>query len=181
MNNLASLQFPIDNIASCSCIYIKYKHQLTTYARQYIADSSEAEDLVTEVFIRFLARPRSFENVYFLRSFLYSSVYHACINWHKKQGRKKVQLESLASFLGGEWEDYALNNLQKKETSSELWQAVEEMPFSRKRIFKMAYYEGMENSAIAIQLNLSVNTVKNHKVNALRELRRRLPRAELMH
>ena len=44
------------------------------------------------------------------------------------------------------------------------------MPPQRRRIFRMSRYLGYSNGEIATRLNLSINTVNNHIVLALRDL-----------
>lgn len=51
---------------------------------------------------------------------------------------------------------------------------IDRMPPQRQRIFRMSRYLGYSNSEIARHLNLSINTVNNHIVLALRELKAEL-------
>jgi len=48
--------------------------------------------------------------------------------------------------------------------------AIDRMPPQRRRIFRMSRYLGYSNGEIATRLNLSINTVNNHIVLALRDL-----------
>src|SRR3982750_1346254 len=105
MNNLAQLHFSKEEPSLFNVIYSKFRPLLCNYAMEYVPVSDDAEDLVTDVLIRFLDKPRSFNNVVAVRAFLYTSVYHACINWSIKKSRKDKNQESLRIFLSNDWEE----------------------------------------------------------------------------
>ena len=48
---------------------------------------------------------------------------------------------------------------------------IDRMPPQRQRIFRMSRYLGYSNGEIAERLHLSINTVNNHIVLALKELK----------
>lgn len=48
---------------------------------------------------------------------------------------------------------------------------IDRMPPQRQRIFHMSRYLGYSNGEIADRLHLSINTVNNHIILALRELK----------
>ena len=51
---------------------------------------------------------------------------------------------------------------------------METLPPQRKAIFKMRYFEGKDNSKIAEQMQISINTVKVQLVKARRHLKQQL-------
>ncbi|WP_212005198.1 RNA polymerase sigma factor [Chitinophaga sp. HK235] len=55
--------------------------------------------------------------------------------------------------------------------------AVQQMPDQRRRIYQLSREEGLKPSEIAVQLSLSVNTVKNTLVTALKQIREHLTKA----
>lgn len=180
MNNLAQLHFSKEEPALFNVIYRKFRPLLCNYAMEYVPASDDAEDLVTDVFIRFLDKPRSFNNVVAVRAFLYTSVYHACINWSIKKSRKDKNHESLRIFLSNDWEEYALTRLISKEGARELSAAMESISAQSRQVCKMLYYEGLSLSEIAEQMKLSKNTVKNHQARGLKVLRAKLNKGRLL-
>jgi len=179
MNNLALLKFSMEDPSLFNVIYRKFRPLLCSYAMEYVPFSADAEDLVTDVFVRFLDKPRTFNNVVAVRAFLYTSVYHACINWSIKKTRKDKNQESLRIFLSNDWEEYALTQLITKEGARELSAAMESISTQSRLVCKMLYYEGLSLSEIAEQMKLSKNTVKNHQARGLKVLRARLTRHRL--
>ena len=179
MNKQAELQFSKDAPGSFNTIYRKYLPLLCNYAMKLVPVSAEAKDIVTDVFIRFLDKPRNFHSPGAVRAFLFTSVYHACINWSIQEKRKCRNQESLSIFLSNDWEEYALSRLISKEGSRELFAAVDSMVAQPGKVCKLLYYEGLTLSQVAMRMNLSKNTVKNHQAKGLRILRAALNRERL--
>jgi len=71
MNDRAQLLFSKENTETFSLLYLKYRPLLCNYGAKYITDPTDVEDLVTDVFIRFLDKPRSFNNMIAVRAFLF--------------------------------------------------------------------------------------------------------------
>jgi RNA polymerase sigma-70 factor (ECF subfamily) len=180
MNNRAQLQFSKDNTANFSTLYRKYWPLLCNYGAKYIPDPADVEDLVTDVFIRFLDKPRSFDNMVAVRAFLFKSVFNACINWSVLQGRRQKNFESLCIYYSHDWEDYSLSRLIRKEAGSELLAAIETIPPQARKVCKLLYLKGMNYDQVAAQLNISRNTVKNHQTGALKVLRKKFPQREFL-
>lgn len=180
MNDRAQLQFSRENTTSFSPLYQKYWPLLCNYGARYISDPADVEDLVTDVFVRFLDKPRSFSNMVAVRAFLFKSVYYACINWSILQGRKQRNFENLCSYYSQDWEDYSLSQLIRKEAGTELMAAIETIPPQARRVCKLLYLKGMNYDQVAAQLNISRNTVKNHQTGALKVLRKKFPQRELL-
>jgi RNA polymerase sigma-70 factor (ECF subfamily) len=62
--------------------------------------------------------------------------------------------------------------LEEKEMLKQVTQAIGKMPPMRRKIFELSREQGMSYKEIALYLSLSVSTVKNHIVLAIRDLRR---------
>lgn len=180
MNDRAQLQFSKENTASFNVLYRKYWPLLCNYGEKYIADPADVEDLVTDVFVRFLDKPRTFNNMVAVRAFLFKCVYHACINWSLLQDRKQRNFESLCTYFSHDWEDFSLSKLIRKEAGTELLAAIETIPPQARKVCKLLYLSGMNHDEVAAQLNISRNTVRNHQTGALKVLRKKFPQRELL-
>lgn len=69
---------------------------------------------------------------------------------------------------------------QASELKALIAEAIRRMPEARRRIYRMSREEGLKPSEIAARLNLSVQTVKNTLVTALRDIRTFLSRHGLL-
>jgi len=178
MNDRAQLHFSRENTTSFNLLYKKYWPLLCNYGMKYISDPADVEDLVTDVFVRFLDKPRTFGNMGAVRAFLYESVFNRCLIWSILQERTQKNLDSLCIYYSHDWEDYSLSQLIRKEAGTELMAAIETIPPQARKVCKLLYLKGMNYDQVAALLNISRNTVKNHQTGALKVLRKKFPQRE---
>ena len=66
------------------------------------------------------------------------------------------------------------NELIEIEMLQKVYEAVESLPPKCREVFKMLYVEGLSYKDVSARLDLSVQTVRNHKSYAVNLLRHRL-------
>ncbi|WP_394350603.1 sigma-70 family RNA polymerase sigma factor [Sphingobacterium composti] len=62
-----------------------YYRQLHFYCNSIIANEDDAQDIVSDVFVIFYDRFKQFDNLKQIKSYLYTSVRNACINYIRHQ------------------------------------------------------------------------------------------------
>ena len=132
---------------------------LLLYAVKNAGDRHDflAEDCVQNAIFNAWKRRDSFDSIYTLKSFLYTSVKNEIISLYRKgkaQERYSSQLENEAFFA---------NTVIDQETQLLLFNAIHSLPD-----------EGLKNIEIAEQLGVSDSTVKKAKAKALEILREKL-------
>jgi RNA polymerase sigma-70 factor (family 1) len=152
-------------------VHDRYYYPLCHFADGLLNDLPAAEDIVTEVFVILWKKHADFSTIQNIRAFLYISTRNACINYLKKLQRYSAMRNGLSKFLSEDYSEFALNDMIRTEEMQQVYEAIETLPSQCRRIFKMCYMEGLKNPEIAEKVNISVNTVKNHKVKALSLLR----------
>ena len=144
---------------------------LCFFARRLVNDAAIAQDIVTDVFVKFWQRQSDFKTVYSVKAFLYISTRNACLNHIKRLQRDSVMKSGFSNYLSSDHEEFALNEMIRAEVLQQIYDAIEALPSQCKKVFKLCYVEGLSNSEVAERFSISVNTVKNHKVKALGLLR----------
>ena len=152
-------------------IHNLYYSSLRNFAGGLLGDIPAAEDIVTDVFVILWKKQQDFETLQNVKAFLYISTRNACINYVKKAQRDSVMKMGLLNYLSADHEEFILNEMIRSEVMEQIYEAIEALPSQCKRVFKMCYIEGLNNTEIAGKISISVNTVKNHKVRALGLLR----------
>ena len=143
-------------------LFEMYHKALCFFATRIVRDSLEAEDIVQDVFLAFWRMDRGgFPNLKTVKTFLYNSVQHRCLNY---RNLKREELD----------EDYFLCQQIRAEVVAELFGAIDELPDKCKEIFKRSYVDGQEDKKIAEELDISLNTIKTQKQRAKSYLRGRL-------
>jgi RNA polymerase sigma-70 factor (ECF subfamily) len=146
-------------------------YPLCHFADGLLNDVPAAEDIVTEVFVVLWRKHGDFKTLQNIKAFLYISTRNACINYLKKLQRDSEMRSGLSKYLSDEYSEFALNEMIRMEEMQQVYEVIESLPCQCRRIFKLCYMEGVKNPEIAEKFNISVNTVKNHKVKALNLLR----------
>jgi len=144
---------------------------LRNFAGNLLHDIPAAEDILTDIFVTLWRKHADFETLSNIKAFLFISTRNACINYVKKLQRDSQLKNGLVNYLSDDHEEFALNEMIRAEILQQIYQEIETLPSQCRTIFKLSYMDGLSNPEIAEKLNLSANTVKNHKVRALNTLR----------
>ena len=154
-------------------VFKEYYTQLSYFAFQFVNDKAVAEDLVQDAFVSYwnCARQVS-DHPKAIKDFLYTAVRNSSLNHlkHRKVQEKYFRLRNDQSFE----DQKVLDSIIKAETMANLYLAVMKLPEGSRRVFLLAYFEGLSNPEIAEQLDISINTVRNHKQNGLKILKSQL-------
>jgi RNA polymerase sigma-70 factor (ECF subfamily) len=148
-----------------------YYPGLRSFASHLLGDAPAAEDVVADVFIVLWKKQKDFSTLQQVKAFLYISTRNACINHVKKAQRDVAMKEGFSNYLSADYEEFALNEMIRMEVLQQIREAIEHLPAQCRKVFKMCYVEGLSNAEVAELCQISVNTVKNHKVKALSLLR----------
>ncbi|WP_373719761.1 RNA polymerase sigma-70 factor [Bacteroides heparinolyticus] len=163
-------------------LYENHYALLCHIAQEYVNDKFLAETLVGDVIYHLWEIHESLDIQISLRSYLVKSVRNRCIDFLSSQRERK---EVAFSSLGKEEltqnhyipsDDYPLGILLEQELESEIHKAIKKLPQECKTVFLKSRFEKKKYEEIALELNISVNTVKYHIKNALRLLNEQLCR-----
>ncbi len=162
------------DVTAAETLFRQFYARLCHYAFQFTGDAEQARDIAQEAFVGYLARQAEVSaHPDAIRSFLYTSVRHACLNAirHHKVVEKFMQEQSAAAPV----EAGAMQAIIRTEVLAAVHEALQSLPEECGRIVRMGYIDGLKNQQIARELNISVNTVKTQKRRGLQLLRLRLP------
>ena len=156
-----------------------YYRPLCFFATRLLKDQLSGEDIVEESFLKLWQRRNDFKNLQNIKSFLYITTRNACLNSIKQQQRVAVSKTQLG-YLADEQEGYILNEIVRTEVMAEITTLIDKLPGQCRKIFVLSYVNGYKNHEIATALNISIHTVKNQKVRAIRLLKIKLQNRNLM-
>ncbi len=151
-----------------------YAAVLTHFAYRYVP-SDVAENIVQDVFVDIWKRD-CIDEINGI-SYLLSAVRNRCINYLRNEEMRHFHNEKIiaeAQFDDSFLEDSIEQKIIEDEKMQRIYRYVDQLPEQRKKVFRMAYINGKNNSEIAELLQLSVSTVKHHIYLALKTLREQL-------
>jgi RNA polymerase sigma-70 factor (family 1) len=152
--------------------FTQYKAALVVFASGMVKASDVAEDIVQESLLKLWQKKPLLENATALKSYFYRTVYNACLNYLKEEGRRKeirkiIQPETEdASFFAG---------MVRAEALRHLYSSIKELPPQCAKIVQLYYDEGKDYKAIADELDLSINTVRNQRRKGIELLKKKFP------
>ncbi|MDR1098253.1 MAG: RNA polymerase sigma-70 factor [Tannerella sp.] len=155
-------------------IYKLYYPKLFGFARNYIPVDEDAENIVQDVFLILWEKRNEIEISYTLTSWLFTLIKNKCLNFlrHKLiEDEYKVQIQEELSFKLYALESLDYSYQSEKELEDRIRQAIDALPERCREIFIKNRMEGMKYKEIAEELSISVNTVENQMVTALKKLR----------
>jgi len=146
---------------------------LIFYAGKYV-DRTVAEDLVQDVFLRVWQKQTPLLLKEGLKTYLYRSLQHACLDYLKHQQIEGDYMSATINRLKIE----EINHYNEPQSLFEederlllIYEEMEKLPRKCKEIFVMSYLEERKTADIALLLNLSKRTVEAQLYKALKILR----------
>lgn len=163
-----------DNSNALKLLFSRYYENLCYFAFTYLKDRQVAEEAVLDVFTKIWEKRKNIEIIGKLKTYLYTAVKNQSLNYLQKN---KVFLERLDEVdrllvIGQANADDLLYYEELKQKIDEL---INQLPEKRKLILKMNKYDGLSYAEIAEILSVSVSTVKNQMVKAVKYLNENYP------
>jgi len=158
-------------------LYNRYYVFLCVIAEHIVRNSSDAEEIVSDVFLKLWSIREKIEITTSLKGYLVKAVHNTSLNYLERDRFVNHNSERLSSTDNSllAWDsDYPLGQLYEKEVIEVLENSIASMPEACRNIFLLSRKDNLKYSDIACKLEISVNTVKTQIKIALAHLRRDL-------
>lgn len=155
-------------------IYKLYYPKMFGFAKNYILADEDAENIVQDVFLVLWEKKDELEISYTLITFLFTLVKNRCLNFlrHKLiEEEYNTQMKEELSFKLYSLESLDYSYYSEKELRERIQQALATLPERCREVFIKSRIEGLKYKEISEELGISVNTVENQMVTALKKLR----------
>ncbi len=164
---------PEADIDTFEKLYGKYYVYLCMVALHIVRNKDDAEEIVSDVFIRLWNSPDKLKEIRSMKAYLVKAVHNTSLNYIE-HNRKLEMTESLnardLNILA--WDsDYPLGQLYEEELLDIIMKCIEKLPDSCRKIFLMSRDKNLKYNEISDKLGISVNTVKTQIKIALCGLR----------
>ena len=147
--------------------------RLVRFAFGYTQSRAIAGDIVQDVFVILWEKRHEVDSQRSLKAFLYRSVRNRSLNHLRDHATETVGLDSVSSLHSNHGNDGSEIEEEPDPTIEMVKKWIEELPDRQREAFKLSRYEGLDHEEIAGVMELSSNTVNNHIVAALDNLRLR--------
>jgi len=151
--------------------FFKRHHQsLCYFATKLVQDRGQAEDIVADCFVKLWERRERFASAEKIKAFLFISCRNNCLNYLRDLKRKTAAQALYLKQLEVNSQD-VLYEIIDTEIIDLLAREIEELPEKCREVFKLLYLEGKKTDEVARELDLNVQTVRNHKTRAIELLK----------
>jgi RNA polymerase sigma-70 factor, ECF subfamily len=168
-----------DNMFAFDILYNKYSKRLYKFGNSIIKSQEETENLIQDVFLKLWENRNKVEIDSSIKSYLFTIAYNLSISIIRKKISESVFFEYLKSLP--EINEEPINvEMEYNELKNKLDEILQELPQRQKDVYILHRSEGLKYSEIAERLNISVNTIENHMLRALKTIRKKLGNCSLM-
>lgn len=157
--------------AAFNAIFNRYSKRLYVEAYKRLQDADEGDDIVQEVFSWLWERRKTLEAPQCLKAYLIQVVRNKCVDLIRKQTStrdKKEQYTWMASTTT------TGSPIENKELGRQLATAINNITPASRQAFEQLYLHKKSLKEIASEMDINVQSVKNHIHRALKVLRENL-------
>jgi RNA polymerase sigma-70 factor (family 1) len=146
-----------------------YYLPLSTYALKYCDSFSLAEDIVQDLFVKIWDEKlyMNFDNQ--IGPYLFKSIKNNALQASKQ--KNKYHFVKIEEHVNNMIFDENLDIKYIEEEKKKLFAEIESLPTKCQEVFKAIVLDNLKYKEVALQLGISVNTVKTHYSRALKQLR----------
>ena len=165
------------DLTSFEELYKRYYVYLCLVAEHIVRNHSDAEEIVSDVFIRLWNIRHSIDITTSIKGYLIKAVYNTSLNYLERNKITNHLTDSISESdqkLLAWSSDYPLGQLYRKEVIDIFEQGVCDLPECCREIFKLSRDKDLDYNKIADKLGISKNTVKTQMKIALAHLRKAL-------
>lgn len=149
-------------------VYKLYYDQLYKVAYRMLK-VMEAEDIITESFIKLWNLREKFQSLDYIRAFLFIVTRNACID-HLRLLHRQRKLYKEMLYLRENYVD-DLDDTTNIEILFKLSRKIKSLPGKCRKIFELIYFENLGTSEVAMRMKISNQNVLNQKARAISILR----------
>lgn len=156
--------------AAFNRLFERYRDKLFQYLVSIVKSREIAEEIVTDIFVKFWIGRGLLHNIRNLEGFFHKVAYHKALDFLRTAARHARLQQVYIDRLEQEPEKRADELLIDAESRRLLMNAVNQLPPQRKLIYTLSREQGLTHRQIAEALRLSPNTVKNSMTASTRSI-----------
>lgn len=150
-------------------LYHRFEPGLYHFACRFV-DTQEAYDIVADAFVRLWQQRAGFDAIPKIEHWLFVNIRYACLALLRSKARlNKARTEVLRELESSQQRDVDAEALSSSLVAL-LYQEINRLPDRQKQVFLLSFEQRLSTAEIAERLSLSVKTVRNQKLSAIRVL-----------
>lgn len=158
------------NYQAFTVLYERYWENLFLYTQRIINNENEAKDIVQDTFLTIWSLKGKLEHINSFKAYSLTIASHKAFRYIRNNSHKAELIDGFISFLK-DHEPNALDQLIRNELALFVETEVDRMPERMRETYRKSREEGLSNKEIALQMDVSDQTVKKQINYSLKHLR----------
>jgi len=159
------------DITAFDKIYEKYSNRIYLFIFGIIKSQKDAEDIVQEVFINIWNKREKINEHLSFQSFIFTIAHNSTISLLRKKTTENSFIDYVKSIQNPLETKSAETDIEFNELKTQLEKTLEKLPKRQREVYTLSREEELTYKEIAKKMEISVNTVENHIVKALKFIR----------
>ncbi|HEY4936217.1 MAG TPA: RNA polymerase sigma-70 factor [Puia sp.] len=151
-------------------LFDRFKKPVHDYIRTITGSHEVAEEITQEVFIRLWRKKGSYHEIENIDYYIFRIARNESMRYFKKAAVETQLFKELQRRMTTESNNIS-EYINYKETEALLNNAISSLSPKRQKVYQLSRRQGLRLEEIAVEMKLSYNTVRNHLVEALRQIR----------
>ena len=161
-------------------LYMLYYKRIARYIGLYVRYDGAVMELTSDVFFAVWANRLELPEIRNFNAYIYRIAKFKALNYLRKRNLPTVNLDEMPLDLFARTSTTPEDDCISAETVREINRAIESLPPKCREVFRLSYLEDLSNREISERLGISQSTVENHMYAALKQLRRKLSKEQLL-
>ena len=150
-------------------VYAYYYERVLYFARRYVLES-DAQDIAADTFLQLWRKREGFTDFAAVGRFLFITTRNRCYDFMRRRQVREQYAAELAELMANGTDDFFIEQV-RIEFVKLIESQVALLPEKMREIFLLSFREGMKPAQIAGRLGITVKTVSNQKLSAIKLLR----------
>ncbi|MEN8122722.1 MAG: RNA polymerase sigma-70 factor [Bacteroidota bacterium] len=159
------------DIAAFDKIYKKYSNRLYLFVFGIVKSQKDAEDIIQEVFIKVWDKRERINEHLSFQSFLFTISHNTTISLIRNKMKETDFVTHVKSIQSPVEKASSETEIEYKELKKQLESTLYQLPERQREVYSLSRDEELSYKEIAEKLGISVNTVENHMIKALKFVR----------
>lgn len=154
-------------------MFFHYTARIHPFIKKMTRSEEITEEIVQDVFVSLWKNREKLPEINNYNAYIFTIASNRTFNYLKSKAREAIRLQELAK-VEKDFTNVTVETIDGNESRNLINKLVERLTPQKKLIYQLTREQGLSHDEIAVQLNISKNTVKNHLVETLKYLRKNL-------
>lgn len=154
-------------------MFFHYTARIHPFIKKMTRSEEVTEEIVQDVFVNLWRSREKLPEINNYTAYIFTIASNSTFNYLKTKAREVIRLQEMAK-VEKDFTNVTEETIDGNESRDLINKLVNRLTPQKKLIYQLTRDQGLTHDEIAVQLNISKNTVKNHLVETLKYLRKNL-------